>query len=185
MTAATHVVTVGTQIRARSLLETHLPHMRQAAIWLALGLAFLLPVAMILLVTGDYRPMVVSSETMAPALQPGDVIVNEVVAPADVRVGDIVSYSDNMRAGAVVTERVIDVQAGAGTFSFVTAADTGTPAEHWEIEKTGRVGRVAFHAPGVGRWAETATSGFVGVALLTGLVALLVGAVVRPLRAEL
>lgn len=185
MTAAIHVVTVGTQIRVRSLLDTHLTHLRQAAIWLALGVAVLLPIAMIVLVTGDYRPMVVSADSMAPTLRPGDVIVNEVVAPADVRVGDIVSYSDGMRDGAVVTERVIEVQAGAGTFAFTTAADAGSPAEHWEIDRTGSLGRVAYHAPGVGRWVETATSGFAGFALPFGLVTLLVGAVVRPLRAVL
>lgn len=187
MTAAIHARPIGAQLRlrARAARRRGPRPGRGFVIWVTLAIAALVPVAMIVLVTGDYRPLVVSTTSMRPALEPGDVVINEVIAPSEARVGDIVAYADELRGGAVVMERVVEVEFGADAYAFKTADDTGSHADAWTLAETDQLGRVAYRAPGLGRWVVTATSGMTGALLLIGLTALLVGAVVRPLRSVL
>jgi signal peptidase I len=167
-------------------MAAHLEVRRLAtiAIWSALAVAALAPVVMVALVTGPYRPMVVNTESMAPALEVGDVIVNEVVSPADLRPGDIVAYSDQMREGAVITERVLDVQYTGSTYDVTTASDATGRQSAWSIDDTSKVGRVAYRVPALGRLLAI-PNGFVGGALLVALGVLLVGLVAHPLRLRL
>ncbi len=185
MTAITHRLAPWRPIRPRYVLRSYASRWLGLMIWPALGLAAAAPVALILLVTGDYRPMVVNTDSMQPALENGDVIVNEVVAPAEIKVGDIVAYSDDLRGGAVITERVLEVSEQAGAYSFATTGDSSSRVEHWSIDQSGSVGRVAYRAPGLGRWLAAATSGLPGAALLAGITILVIGVLARPFRLDL
>jgi signal peptidase I len=139
------------------------------AIWPVLSLAALAPFALIFLLTGAHRPIQVSTDTMAPAIEAGDVIVNEIVPASDIRAGDVVVYSDRLRDGAVIVERVVTVTEDQGTYSFETSGHTSSRVERWSMAEGDRVGRVEYRVPGLARWIGLLTSGFAGLTLPAGL----------------
>src|SRR5438034_11360898 len=53
-----------------------------------------------------FRGEVILSGSMRPHLAPGDLVVVERVAPAQMRVGDVVSFSAPGRRGVTITHRV-------------------------------------------------------------------------------
>lgn len=148
-------------------------------VWVGLGLAVLLPIALIAVVVGPYRPVAVNTESMQPTLAPGDVTVSEVVSASAVREGDIISYQDSMRYGAVIIERVVGITPREGGYAFTTAGDASSEVTEWTIDRESKLGRVAFVAPGLAHWLAL-PSGLAGGALLVALLVLALWLVVRP-----
>lgn len=111
---------------------------------LALLLSAALPLAF-----GD-RSMVVLSGSMAPAIETGDVIVVEAIAPAEAEVGDIVTFQDPDRSGRLLVHRVRLITRHQGRDSFTTQGDANTTQEHWQVSRDGTIGRVAYRVPQLG-----------------------------------
>lgn len=97
-----------------------------------------------------YRPLVVRSGSMTPALLTGDLIVTQLVRPASVRVGDIVTFSDQSRGNVLVTHRVVEMAREGSKYSFITKGDGNTAVEEWTIGDKGELGRFAFRVPKAG-----------------------------------
>lgn len=118
------------------------------------------------------RPAVIGSDAMQPTFGDGDVVINELVPATALRPGDVVTYADGLRDGALVTERVVEVRAAGAALELVTKGDAGARVERSSIVPDQRVGRVVHHLPGVGRVAAVVTSpltgGTAGVALIAG-----------------
>lgn len=127
-----------------------------------------------------FRPLVVHSGSMSPSVNGGDVVVTRMVKPAEVRVGDIVTFRDPSREQRLVTHRVREVHREAESFSFVTRGDTNTGVERWSIDADGTLGRLSLRIPLVGYaigWLGTAA---VKAALLAvGALVLAIAAVRR------
>lgn len=98
-----------------------------------------------------YRPLVVMSGSMRPALQPGDIAVVEVIPAHEARLGDVVSFRDPSRAQVLVTHRVVAAHEAGAQISFITQGDANTAGEQWTIEAGGSIGRLAVRIPLVGR----------------------------------
>ena len=96
------------------------------------------------------RSFVVLSGSMEPVLSTGDVVIEQPVAPRDVRVGDVVTFNDPDQAGRRITHRVRSVHFAGGRARFVTKGDANDTSEHWEMDAGGRLGRVAYRVPLVG-----------------------------------
>jgi signal peptidase len=90
------------------------------------------------------------SDSMLPAIAAGDVVVSRVVAPSEVRVGQIVSFNSPERQGIVVTHRVVSRRVRGARYEFVTKGDANTGTERWTVSSRGRVGRMALRVPRVG-----------------------------------
>ena len=183
MTAISHVLPSARPARVRPLVG---PRTRRLlcgfGVWAALAVAVLVPVALIVMVTGDYRPMVVNTDAMAPTLQEGDVVINEVVSPAEVQVGDIVTYVDSLRGEAAIIERVTAVSESAGQYSFTTKGDASPRVEEWKVSAGDSIGRVRFQGNGIGGWLQAPLSGLPLAAVAIGLPLLLVVAALRQRR---
>ncbi len=97
-----------------------------------------------------YRVLVDHSDSMAPAIRAGDVLVSQVVPPRKAKVGDVVSFH-SPDAGRLVTHRVVSrrLERG-GRWSFVTRGDANTGVERWGVSTDGRIGRVAKRLPKAG-----------------------------------
>jgi signal peptidase I len=124
------------------------------------------------------RFLTVRSDSMVPTFSSGDVVVSRVSAPADVAVGDVVTFRDPTRENILVTHRVVKRHAGPESVRFVTQGDANTGQERWSIPRDGTVGRVWLTVPNVGyvvAWAGTpaARIGLIGAASLVLLVAVL------------
>jgi signal peptidase I len=90
------------------------------------------------------------SESMAPAIHAGDLLVTRVVGASTVRPGDIVTFADPTRAGRSVTHRVVSVS-GDDRLEFVTRGDANGGIEEWTIPADGTVGELRLVLPSAGR----------------------------------
>lgn len=148
-----------------------LRRLRIGAAWAVLGLALATMLAIVApLALGD-RSFTVLSGSMTPAIETGDVVVAEPIAPSAARVGDVVTFSDPEGTGKLFSHRVQSVQAGGGQFHFVTRGDANTSTERWNVAADGTLGRVVYRVPKVGwalAWAST-PAGRVGLLALPAL----------------
>jgi signal peptidase len=97
-----------------------------------------------------FQARVDRSDSMLPAIAAGDVVVSQVVAPSEVRAGQIVSFKSPDRPGIVVTHRVVSRRVRGSHYEFVTKGDANTGTERWSVSSRGHVGRMAFRVPRVG-----------------------------------
>ena len=96
------------------------------------------------------RSLTVLSGSMQPALRVGDVVIDSRVSPADVRVGDIVTFSDPEGTGRLITHRVRRVRIANGTAHVVTKGDNANSEERWDMPAGGSLGRVEYRVPLLG-----------------------------------
>jgi signal peptidase len=128
-----------------------------------------------------YRPMVVRSGSMVPALGIGDVVVSDWVRVDQVRPGEIVTFPANIVRPDLVTHRVQRVQMAGGIAHVVTKGDANTEAERWSLPSRTLVGHVEWRIPWIGRvlvvLGQTTTRWFLlGVTAALVLAAVVVGA---------
>ncbi|MFC8597901.1 signal peptidase I [Isoptericola sp. NPDC057191] len=106
-------------------------------------------------------PLTVLTGSMEPALSPGDVVVVRPVDPADVRVGDVVTFQPVSGDPTLVTHRVAGVTWGTdGAAGFVTRGDANG-ADDDPIVSDQVQGRVMYSIPWLGHltnasWGPTA-----------------------------
>ena len=156
------------------------------ALWVALGFALGLVAIVTLPSVFGYQSLTVVSGSMVPTLGVGSVVIDEVIAPADARPGDIVTFKDPLHPRQL-THRLQRVRVESDTFYMTTLGDANDVAEHWSVPETGQIGRVVAHLPKLGyarAWLSSryARLGAMGLVLLLG--ALMLVDVWRPRRSE-
>ena len=96
------------------------------------------------------RALTVLSGSMEPAVGVGDIVINSSVSPADVRVGDIVTFPDPEQSSRLITHRVRQVRVADGVAHFVTKGDNTNATERWDLPARGSIGRVEYRVPLLG-----------------------------------
>jgi signal peptidase len=96
------------------------------------------------------RSLTVMSGSMEPAVRVGDVVIDSSVRPADVRIGDIVTFPDPEQSDRLITHRVRRIQFSGEVAHFVTKGDKTNATERWEVPANGTLGRVEFRIPLLG-----------------------------------
>ncbi|WP_409330247.1 signal peptidase I [Trujillonella humicola] len=167
---------------------------RFAGRWSLRGLVATAVVALLGLAIGphvlDYRTMTMLTGSMAPGIEPGDVVVSVPMDVADVEVGMVISYHIPIDDHRVVTHRVIDVQRSAdGTVSVQTKGDANDAADPWTAVLSGDTAyRMVAVVPEVGNAIAALRDPLVNKVLVYGAPALLAGwmllAIWRPVRDE-
>ena len=173
--ATAHLVAAGRPIRLRYALGWYAGRGVRIVLCAMAVLSVVATFSILALVASNYRPMVVSTSSMDPTFGTGDVIVSNVVPPSAVAVGDVITYSDSFRGGALITERVVEVRQDGSTFAFTTKGDASAVEEHWSIDRESSVGRVAYRIPGLGGALAVISHPAALVAMLIGMLGLLVG----------
>lgn len=124
------------------------------------------------------RLLIVRSDSMAPAVAAGDLILTRMVRPGDVAVGDVVTFQDPTREGTLVTHRVIQIQRHGDRYDVVTRGDRNSGTESWSIPANGRLGKLRLRLPSLGYPLGWVGSGPVRSALVVvGSLLLGVGAI--------
>jgi signal peptidase len=139
------------------------------AVGVALALAIAGPLAF-----GD-QPRTDLSGSMEPAISPGDVVIDEQIAPTAAQVGDVVTFRDPEDQDKMLTHRVVGVRRAGSHLWFTTQGDANNTREHWRVPADGQIGRVVYTVPWVGHVAVLARQPL-GWALLVGIPALLIAA---------
>jgi len=67
--------------------------------------------------------VVVTSESMVPTLQPGDLLILQGRTAEEIQVGDIIVYEDSWYIDAPIVHRVVDIDIIADEYHFITRGD--------------------------------------------------------------
>jgi signal peptidase len=120
-------------------------------LWALAGFAAAIALTMLVPLAFHGRPLTVMSGSMTPTIRTGDVVIAMPIKPLDVRPGDIVSFKDPGRGGALVTHRVRHMRRRGAKVDFITRGDANTGTEHWSIKAKGRLHRTVLRLPKLGR----------------------------------
>jgi signal peptidase len=96
------------------------------------------------------RSFTVLTGSMRPGLQVGDVVVEELVTPEQLRLGDVVTFSSPDAPRRLITHRVRSVAIRDGVAAVRTRGDANTTGEAWSIGTSQRLGRVVRRVPAIG-----------------------------------
>jgi signal peptidase I len=107
-------------------------------------------VAYAVLTVVGYKPVAVYSGSMQPSIPVGGLAVDRAIAARDVRVGDVITFSDPYVKGRLVTHRVIGILQTPHGLAYRTKGDANSARDPWTIRLTGQVGRVSFTVPVAG-----------------------------------
>lgn len=148
---------------------------------IATGLVWAIMVAgalLVLLIAGPLalgdHPHTDLTGSMEPTISPGDVVIDEQIAPTEARVGDIITFRDPEQQSKLLTHRVVSSKRlRDGRYAFVTQGDANNTQEHWLVPTDGQIGRVIYTVPWVGHIAVFARTRL-GMLLLIGLPLLLI-----------
>lgn len=102
------------------------------------------------LATGS-TPMTVLTNSMEPSYPPGTLIIVRPIEPADIRIGDAITYQIESGKPAVVTHRVISIgQSGNGDLSFITQGDNNGAPDEAAVRPVQIKGKVWYSIPWIG-----------------------------------
>ena len=149
--------------------------------WAVRALVLVAVAAFALLAIGPhvlgYRTMTMLTGSMAPQINPGDVVVSTPLDVQDVTEGMIISYHIPIDDHRVVTHRVVSVEHGAdGTVTVQTKGDANTAVDPWEATLQGDTAyQVRAVVPAIGHAIQWLREPVVNKALVYGAPALLAG----------
>ncbi len=124
-----------------------------------------------------YRTMTMLTASMAPGIEPGDVVITTPLAVSDVTEGMVISYHIPIDDHRVVTHRVVSVEHGAeGTVTVRTKGDANTAVDPWQATLQGDTAyQVRAVVPEVGHLITALRTPAVNHALVHRAPALLAG----------
>lgn len=160
--------------RARRIAARAYPWFVRVIVAVAVGLFLLLAVGPHVL---GYRTMTMLTGSMAPHINPGDVVVSTPLAVSDVTPGMVISYHIPIDDHRVVTHRVIAVEHGpGGSVTVQTKGDANKTADPWKATLSGHTAyQVRAVLPKLGYVIEALRAEVVRTALVYGAPALLAG----------
>ncbi len=99
-----------------------------------------------------YKPLIVATGSMKPAIDPGDIIVTKSINPEKIKPGDIITYRVN---GAIpVTHRVVRLEKSNGSLLFVTKGDANKGDDPEPVSADRIIGKMVFKISKAGYVAE-------------------------------
>lgn len=127
-----------------------------ALLLLMIGIAVLVIVVPMLTKS---TPMTVLTSSMEPGLPPGTLIIVQPVEPAEIEVGDIVTYQLRSGHPEVVTHRVIEIRnTTGGKLTFIMKGDNNSSPDPDPILQAQVRGRLWYSVPLIG-WVNTWVNG--------------------------
>lgn len=114
------------------------------------GLTVACAVAYVGLTVVGYKPMAIYSGSMEPKISVGGLAFIRAIPSKDVRVGDVITFSDPYIKGRLVTHRVVDILKTPRGLAYRTKGDANPHRDPWTIRLTAQVGRVSFSMPVAG-----------------------------------
>ena len=96
-------------------------------------------------------PMTVLTSSMEPKLPPGTLLIISPVVPADIKVGDVVTYQIKSGEPDVITHRVIGITSTAtGEFEFTLQGDNNGAPDPDPVREVQVQGRLWYSVPYLG-----------------------------------
>ncbi|MBD3157999.1 MAG: signal peptidase I [Candidatus Lokiarchaeota archaeon] len=100
---------------------------------------------------GTTSPLVVvTSESMEPALYPGDLLILQGRPAEDIAVGDIIVYEDDWHGSAPIVHRVVSIEVENGNYYYFTQGDNNAIIDPGNRTYDEVVGVMILRIPAVG-----------------------------------
>jgi len=96
-----------------------------------------------------YQLYVVLSGSMSPTFNTGSVVIVKAIDPANIAVGDVVTFLGAGGTGTTITHRVIEIDSSDG-LSFTTKGDANNVADSTPVNAERVIGKVQFSVPYIG-----------------------------------
>lgn len=124
-----------------------------------------------------FRPLVVRSSSMEPALAVGDLVLVELVPVSEVSPGDVVSRLVDPGSRDDLTHRVVSSRTDADVVYLDTKGDANPSGESWRLPADELVGRMVLSIPIIGGVLSMLRAAGLAIFVVAGLV--LLGMLVR------
>jgi signal peptidase len=98
-----------------------------------------------------YQALLMTTGSMRPAIEPGDLVILRSVDPASIRVGDVITFREPVGSHALVTHRVAAITGTPQAPVFRTKGDANQVADIWTIHYQATAWRQVGRIPGAGR----------------------------------
>jgi len=95
-----------------------------------------------------FRPLLVGSGSMRPALDVGDIAFVRSVDPDSVKKGNIISFEDS--TGSTTLHRVVEIQQDGNVLKFITKGDANDSEDASPVQAQQVKGKVWFRIPKLG-----------------------------------
>lgn len=121
-------------------------------------------VSVLLLVFTTFSPLKaiylykVMSGSMEPAIHTGSVVITQIIQPAKLRKGDVISYTANNDESATITHRLVNIKSKKNSLVFNTKGDANKTNDPDEITPQRIKGKVLVSIPFLGyvlEWLKT------------------------------
>ncbi len=126
--------------------------------------ALMLLIAVVVAGANGLRVRVEQTGSMAPVLQPGDLVLVKQVPIDTVRLGDVIGVRTS--SGQVIVHRVKRIDGRPGALHVTTQGDANPTSEAWTIRKGSDVALVRGTVPSVGSAVDALKGPFVAFAVL-------------------
>ena len=110
------------------------------------------------------RIRVEQTGSMAPALQPGDLVIVRQTPVEAVRVGDVIGVRSEL--GQVIVHRVKRIAGAPGALRVTTQGDANPTGEQWTIRTGSQVALVRGSVPQIGTVVDAVKGPFAAFAVL-------------------
>jgi len=101
------------------------------------------------------RPFSVQTDSMAPTFNKGDLIIDKVVDPATLEVGDIITFWTVINGYRVLnTHRIVGIDDYGNYLYFQTKGDANPVADSTGVHQSEIVGKYQTHIPKVGAFID-------------------------------
>jgi len=127
--------------------------------------------------------MVVSSESMVPTLNVGDIILVRGVDPQQITVGTIIIFHSPSNYEMAIVHRVVQIDNEGGEIFFRTKGDHNPGPDGWQVPAKNLIGVYVAKVPYVGL-LSLQLRGPVGVTIIIMLVALIIAIEYRESKGQ-
>lgn len=95
-----------------------------------------------------YKPMMVLTDSMAPTIKSGDLIIIKEIDPNELKVGDIITFFDPAGNGqTTVTHTIISICTENGKLMFETKGDNNNAPDRLLVESEAVIGVYMYRLP--------------------------------------
>lgn len=97
-----------------------------------------------------YQALVVRSGSMSPTIPTGSIVFYRPVRASQVRIGDVILFSEPGKPNTKVTHRVYSIGNGPNGKYFVTKGDANGGPDPWHVPAVGAGWKAVWHVPAAG-----------------------------------
>ena len=114
--------------------------------------------------------MVVTSDSMVPALMPHDLIIVQSTDIDEIKEGDIITFDSHMQGIGIIAHRAIEIADDGGQTGIDTKGDNVEDADPWTVHEEDLRGKVIDIKPTVGIFLiEPVRYSLVAVIIITAI----------------